>query len=118
MEEIRLSHKPNCKLHGITKTDRDARKSEDLLKRDFAAEKLLEKCVMDITEIPTWDRKLYVSAIFDCYDLCVLGPVMADNMKADLCMFMVENAHKAFPSIRGAVIHSDRGSQYTLQSGT
>ncbi|MEY8328071.1 hypothetical protein AALB81_01865 [Lachnospiraceae bacterium 48-33] len=53
MEEIRLSHKPNCKLHGITKTDRDARKSEDLLKRDFAAEKLLEKCVMDITEIPT-----------------------------------------------------------------
>ncbi|MDE7309299.1 MAG: hypothetical protein K2N61_11690 [Lachnospiraceae bacterium] len=39
--------------------------------------------------------------------------VMADNMKADLYMFMVENAHKAFPSIRGAVIHSDRGNQYT-----
>ena len=29
--------------------------------------------------------KLYVSAIFDCYDLGVLGLSMSDNMKTELC---------------------------------
>lgn len=38
---------------------------------------------------------------------------MADNMRADLCVSTIANAHKAFPDIRGAIIHSDRGSQYT-----
>ena len=107
MEEIGLSHKPNHKPHGITKADRDARK------RDFTAEKPLEKCVMDITEIPACNGKPYVSAIFDCYDLSVLGFAMADNMRAGLCISTVENAYKAFPAISGAIIHSDRGSQYT-----
>lgn len=69
MDEIGLSHRPKRKPGGITKADRNARKSDDLLKRDFSAEKPLEKCVTDITEIPAQDGKLYVSAIFDCYDL-------------------------------------------------
>ena len=40
----------------------------------------------DITEIPVRDGKLYVSAVFDCYDLGVLGLAMADNRKSDLCV--------------------------------
>ncbi len=56
---------------------------------------------------------LYVSAIFDCYDLGVLGLAMAEHMKAELCVDTVQNAWKAFPAIRGAVLHSDRRSQYT-----
>lgn len=113
MEEIGLNHKPKRKPNGITKADRHARKSEDLLKRNFTSDKPLTKCVTDITEIPAKDGRLYVSAIFDCYDLGVLGLSMADNMKADLCVSTIENAHKAFPDIGGAVLHSDRGSQYT-----
>ena len=116
MSEIGLGHRPRRKPNGITKADRNARKSDDLLKRDFRAEKPLEKCVTDITEIPAQDGKLYVSAIFDCYDLGVLGLAMADNMKADLCVDTVKNAYQAFPSLRGAIIHSDRGSQYTSAS--
>lgn len=80
MEEIGLSHRPNRKPNGITKEDRNARKSEDLFQRDFTAQRPLEKCVTDITEIPAMDGKLYVSAIFDCYDLGVLGLAMANNM--------------------------------------
>ena len=38
---------------------------------------------------------------------------MADNMRADLCVSTIANAHKAFPGIRGAIVHSDRGGQYT-----
>lgn len=33
--------------------------------------------------------------------------------KAGLCTSTVANAYKAFPGIRGAIIHSEHGSQYT-----
>ncbi len=67
MEEIGISHHPSRKPNGITKSDRGARKSDDLLKRDFHAEGPLTKCITDITEIKGKDGKLYVSAIFDCF---------------------------------------------------
>ena len=38
MEEIGLSHRPRRKPNGITKADRVAHKSDDLLKRDFRAD--------------------------------------------------------------------------------
>ena len=115
MEEIGISHPPRRKPNGITKADQEARKSDDLLKRDFKAEKPLIKCVTDITEIKARDGKLYVSGVFDCFDSSVVGLAMDTNMKATLCVQTLENAVKAHPDIRGAVIHSDRGSQYTSQ---
>ena len=87
MDEIGLIHKPRRKPNGITKADREAHKSEDLLKRDFSAD--------------------------DCFDLMPLGLVIEDNMRASLCCHTLENAKKAYPDINGCIIHSDRGSQYT-----
>lgn len=113
MEEIGLSHSPRRRPNGITKMDREARKSDDLLKRDFQSVKPLTKCVTDMTEIKASNGKLYVSAIFDCFDLSVIGLAMDTNQKAPLCVQTLENAYKAYPSLRGAVIHSDRGTQYT-----
>ena len=97
MEEIGLNHKPKRKPNGITKADKEARKSDDLIKRNFTAEKPLEKCITDMTEIKASDGKLYVSAIFDCYDLAVLGLAMDTNMKATLCEQTLDNACKAYP---------------------
>ena len=115
MQKLGLVHRPRRKPNGITKADREARKSDDLLKRQFTAEQPYTKCVTDITEIPARDGKLYVSAIFDCYDLGVLGLSMADNMRAELCVDSLRSACQAYPQMRGAIIHSDRGSQYTSQ---
>ena len=113
MEEIGLSHRPKRRPNGITKADRQARKSDDLLKRDFTSAEPCKKCVTDITEIKTKAGKLYVSAIFDCFDAAVLGLAMDTNMKAALCRQTLENAVRACPALRGAVLHSDRGTQYT-----
>ena len=115
MEEIGLNHKPRRKPNGITKADREARKSEDLIKRDFTAEKPFEKCITDMTEVKASDGKLYVSAIFDCYDLAVLGLAMDTNRKATLCKQTLDNAYGAYPMLRGAILHSDRGTQYTRE---
>lgn len=76
---------------------------------------MLRKRVKDITEIKAKDGKLYVSAIFDCFDSAVLGLAMETTMKATLCQHTVENAFIAYPEIQGAVLHSDRGSQYTSE---
>lgn len=113
MAEIGLNHKPKRKLNGITKADREARKSDDLLKRDFKASEPLKKTVTDISEIKAKDGKLYVSVIFDCYDLAVLGLSMDTNMKAGLCVKTLDNAYRTYPKLRGAIVHSDRGTQYT-----
>jgi len=116
MEETGLSHRPKRRPNGITKADREARKSDDLLKRDFTSEEPFKKCVTDITEIKAKDGKLYVSAIFDCFDAAVLGLAMDTNMKAVLCERTLANAVHSYPALRGAVIHSDRGSQYTSET--
>lgn len=115
MNDIGITHKPRRKPNGITVADKEARKSDDLLKRDFKADKPCEKCVTDITELKAKDGKLYTSAIFDCFDVSVLGLAMADNMKAELCVQTLKNAVKSYPCLQGSVLHSDRGSQYTSE---
>ena len=115
MEELGISHTPKRKPYGITRTDKEARKSDDLLRRNFDADKPLTKCVTDITEVKAKDGKLYVSAVFDCYDSCVLGLAMDTNMRASLCVQTLKNAHDACHDLRGVIIHSDRGAQYTSQ---
>ena len=72
---------------------------------DVCNKKPLEKCVTDITELKAKDGKLYVSAIFDCVDLSVLGLVMDDNMGAELCVRMMDSAAASYPALRGAIVH-------------
>ena len=40
---------------------------------------------------------------------------MDDNMRAELCAQTVDNAVIAYPELSGAILHSDRGSQYTSE---
>ena len=104
MTAIGITHRPNRKPNGITKADREARKSDDLLKRDFKSDKPFSKSVTDITEVKAKNGKLYVSAIFDCYDLTAIGLSMDDNMRAELCAATVENTAAAYPEFCGAVL--------------
>lgn len=116
MNIIDITHRPKRKPNGITKSDREAMKSDDLLKREFKANKPCEKCITDITEIKGKDGKLYTSVIFDCFDLTALEISMDTNMKTELCIETVKNAVMSYPDLRGAILHSDRGSQYTSEN--
>ena len=116
MEELGLIHHPRRRPNGLTKTDREAQKSDDLVKRNFHAAQPLIKCVTDITQIKAKDGILYISAVFDCFDAAVLGLAMDTNMKSSLCIQTLDNAYRAYPGLKGAILHSDRGSQYTSQN--
>ena len=97
---------------GLTKADKQAQKSENLLEQNFTAEAPNQKTVTDITEWEGCDGKVYQSGIFDCFDNVCMGVTLSDNMRKEL---VIENFSKAAQSfdLRGALSHSDRGSQYT-----
>ena len=107
-----LQKKNNPK--GLTKADKQAQKSDDLLQRDFTATAPCQKLVTDITEFQARDGKLYVSAIFDCYDNACLGVSVADNMKTELVIDSYHCATSQY-NLYNAITHSDRGSQYTSE---
>jgi transposase InsO family protein len=115
MQQHGLTHAVKRKPNGITKADKEAQKSDDLLKRDFYAEKPLVKAITDITELPTADGKLYISGLFDCFDLMPMGLAMAGNMRAELCKETIEGMVKKYGknAVKGILVHSDKGSQYT-----
>ena len=99
--------------HGITKTTTEAQEQENLLKRDFNARRPLEKFLTDITEVQCADGKLYVSPIMDCFNGEIVALEMRDNRKKELCIDTVRQLERLYPNLKGAVFHSDRGSQYT-----
>jgi len=97
---------------GLTKADKQAQKSDNLLRRDFTAAAPNQKTVTDITEWTACDGKVYQSGVFDCFDNTCLGLSLSDNMRSELCVETLIQAAGRY-DLRGAVSHSDRGSQYT-----
>jgi transposase InsO family protein len=84
---------------------------DDLLGRDFTAERPNTKWLTDITEHPTAEGKLYLCAIKDCYSNKIVGYAIGDRMKADLAVRALRNAI-ALRSPAHTTVHSDRGSQF------
>ena len=67
----------------------------------------------DLTEIATWEGKLYLAAVIDCYSRRVVGWAMAEHMRAVLVVEALEmGVWQRKPPVV-LVHHSDQGSQYT-----
>lgn len=109
-----LIHKSRRLPNGLTKADIKAEKTQNLIKRDFKADKPNRKWLTDITEIACKvGTKLYLCVVFDCYNGEIIGMAMADNMEANLCCNAIKDAFKKTKAGSGVIIHSDAGSQYT-----
>ena len=117
MSEIGILHKRRTS-HGTTKATTEIQEKENLIKRDFKADKPLQKLLSDITEIQCCNGKLYLSAVLDCYNGEILSVSMDDNMKKELCIRTVKELEMQYGKKRlaGAIFHSDRGSQYTSEA--
>ena len=104
---------------GLTKPDARALPAPDLVHRDFAparAHKVLAPgAVMagDITYLATGEGWLYLANVLDLATRSVLGYAMAEHMRASLAVDALVMAAGRLPLPRGAIFHSDRGSQYT-----
>jgi putative transposase len=84
----------------------------DLVRRDFAPTAPDRIWVADITEIATWEGKLYLAVVVDCFSRRCVGWAMAEHMRAELVVEALEMAlWQRRPDV-GLVHHSDRGGQY------
>jgi putative transposase len=84
----------------------------DLVRRDFAPTEPNRLWVADLSEIATWEGKLYLAAVVDCFSRRCVGWAMAEHMRAELVVEALEMAlwHRR-PDV-GLIHHSDRGGQY------
>lgn len=111
MNESGLLHKRRTP-RGITKATTEIQEKENLIKRDFSSDKPLTKLLTDITEVQCSDGKLYVSPVMDCFNGEIIALEMRENMKKELCIDTIKQIGKH----PGAILHSDRGSQYTSEA--
>jgi transposase InsO family protein len=84
---------------------------EDLVTRQFTAERVNELWFTDITEHPTAEGKLYLCAVKDACSNRIVGYSMDSRMTAALAVSALHNAI----ALRGSadtIVHSDRGSQF------
>lgn len=111
MSDSGLLHKRR-RPRGITKATTEIQDKENLIKRDFSSDTPLTKLLTDITEVQCSDGKLYVSPVMDCFNGEIVALEMRENMKKELCIDTIRQIGKQ----RGAILHSDRGSQYTSET--
>jgi len=90
--------------------------AENILNRDFTAEKLNEKWLTDVTEFKCGDgKKLYLSAILDLKDKSIISYVVGRSNNNALVFQTFDAAVRKNPEAT-PLFHSDRGFQYTSKS--
>ena len=104
--------------HGCTRqTDNPQFIAENILNREFTANKPNEKWLTDVTEFKWYDEnkdkhKVYLSAILDLYDRRIVSYVISDRNDNPLVFTTFDQAIAANPGAT-PLCHSDRGFQYT-----
>lgn len=95
----------------------DGRVAENLLNREFTAERPNQKWVTDITQYRVLDRKIYLSAIKDLFNTEIIAYHISFNNDNPLVLKTFEKAFKQHKDATGQIpdliVHSDQGSQYT-----
>lgn len=114
MREMELIHEKKRKPKGLTKATTEAQEKENLIKQKFTSPTPLTLMLTDISQIQCYDGKLYISPILDCFNGEILSLKMRSNMKKELCIDTVR-AIRRMGCLKGAILHSDRGSQYTSE---
>lgn len=103
--------------HGCTRQTKNPQYvAENVVNRQFYAEKPNEKWLTDVTEFKWYEgveaHKIYLSAILDLYDRRIVSFVISDRNDNPLVFKTFNKAVKANPDAH-PIFHSDRGFQYT-----
>jgi putative transposase len=98
-----------------TKTDPSARRSPDLVQRDFTASRPDQTWFADFTYLRCWEGLVFFSFVIDAYSRRIVGWQFATHMRTDLVLDALRMAlHQRQPGADVALVHhSDAGSQYT-----
>lgn len=85
---------------------------DDLVLRNFTAERPNAVWVTDITEHPTGEGKLYCCLVKDLYSNRIVGYAIDARMTRQLAVNALRSAIARRRSVERVIVHSDRGSQF------
>lgn len=85
---------------------------ENLINRDFHADKPNQKWLTDITEFSIEAGKVYLSPIIDCLDGMPVSWTVGTSPNAKLANTMLKQAIKTLRPGEHPIVHSDRGCHY------
>ena len=100
------------KYRATTDSNHNLPVAENLLDRNFKANRRNEKWVSDITYIPTGEGWLYLAGILDLYDGGIVGWSMGSRITQSLVIDALNEGCRRRDFQPGLLLHSDRGSQY------
>ena len=88
----------------------------NVLERNFVATAPDQKWLADMTYVPTAEGWLYVALMLDLFARKIVGWAMSETMPQELTIEALRVALGWRDPPRGAVHHSDRGSQYAAKA--
>lgn len=113
MKELGLRSRLSRKFKVTTNSKHNYLVVENVLDRNFIAEKPAQVWVSDITYIQTKEGFLYLTTIIDLYDRKVIGWSLSNGMSTEETSLAAwKMAVKNRKIINGLIFHSDRGVQY------
>ena len=86
--------------------------ADNLLNREFRAEKPNQKWVTDVTEFRLFGEKLYLSPILDLYSGDIVTYTLSDSPNLLMVTTMLEQAFTKIPDNTKLLLHSDQGWHY------
>ena len=86
--------------------------ADNLLKRNFHAEKPFEKLTTDVTEFKIGDEKVYLSPVLDMFNREIVSYSISTSPNLQQIRDMLHGLFEKLPSDARPLFHSDQGWQY------
>ena len=86
--------------------------ADNLLKRDFYAEKPFEKLTTDVTQFKIGDEKVYLSPVMDLFNREIVSYSISLSPTLEQIREMLTRLFEKLPADATPIFHSDQGWQY------
>ena len=86
--------------------------ADNLLQRNFYAEKPFEKLTTDVTEFKIGDEKVYLSPVLDMFNREIVSYSISTSPNLQQVRDMLHGLFEKLPSDARPLFHSDQGWQY------
>ncbi len=86
--------------------------ADNLLKRDFYAEKPFEKLTTDVTQFKVCDEKIYLSPVMDLFNREIISYSISLSPNLEQVREMLNGLFDKLPADATPLFHSDQGWQY------
>lgn len=90
--------------------------AQNLIKRDFKADKPDRKWTTDVTEFALFGKKIYLSPILDMYNSEIISYTISESPDYSMVRSMLYKAISKAKDTQGIILHSDQGWQYQMKA--